>query len=305
MPSHGSRVNLLDVQDDRDAPGDVEGVEEYWLWVSYSFCSGLMCLNVVWSRLLRMAEVRGVTDAFYETQLQALKREVIRWNLWTSANTTCGLLVCIHPWPAEGCPLEVKIIDCGIWHLLYCLLSSVQKLLICHMEIQVGMDGQDSVLDDTWHADHGLMHLIDLPIEPVPEYACVLTKLAIYNAGFHTYSNFACIVNNLVGPLEEQLLNGSEIYKLTLGFGTFGMSVHDLTLGANDDEEEEILSLEHFKHLDVLRFEVDLTSGSFAWTLQKALANGVVLSELGGMNQGSGFTVTVGRNGGSSLWMHC
>lgn len=37
---------------------------------------------------------------------------------------------------------------------------------------------------------------------------------------------------------------------------------------ANDDEEEEILSLERFKHLDVLRFEVDLTSGSFAWALQ-------------------------------------
>ncbi len=119
---------------------------------------------------------------------------------------------------------------------------------------KVGGNGQDSILDDTWHADHGLMHLINLPIEPVPEYACVLTELAIYHTGFPTYSSFALIMNNLVGPLEEHLslsdidaawprrLNGSEIYKLTLGFGTFvsidseiwdmwGTSVHDLTLG--------------------------------------------------------------------------
>ncbi len=64
-----------------DAPSVVENVEEYWLWVSSPFRSGLMGLNIVWSRLLRMAEVRGAMDVFYETQLQALKREVVCWNL--------------------------------------------------------------------------------------------------------------------------------------------------------------------------------------------------------------------------------
>ncbi len=95
---------------------------------------------------------------------------------------------------------------------------------------------------------------MDLNVELIPKYSCVLTELAIYNTGFETYSNFACIVDNLVGLLEECLslsnvnaswpwrLNGSKVYKLTLGFGTFvsinaelwdmwGMYVHELTLG--------------------------------------------------------------------------
>ncbi len=44
-----------------------------------------------------------------------------------------------HCWflHTHNCVVEVKIIECGIWHWLYCLLSLVQKLLIHHTDIQV------------------------------------------------------------------------------------------------------------------------------------------------------------------------
>ncbi len=38
-----------------------------------------MNLDVVWSRTLRMAEVRKGTDSFYETQRKALRQESSRY----------------------------------------------------------------------------------------------------------------------------------------------------------------------------------------------------------------------------------
>lgn len=41
-----------------------------------------------------------------------------------------------------------------------------------------------------------------------------------------------------------------------------------LILVANGDNETEILPLENFEHLDVLRFEVDMLLGAFSWAVQ-------------------------------------
>lgn len=67
-----------------DTPGNIDDVEDYWSWISYHFLFGLMGLNIVWSQSLRMAEVHAAMDIFYETQLQALRREVTCWNLCES-----------------------------------------------------------------------------------------------------------------------------------------------------------------------------------------------------------------------------
>ncbi|KAK0431129.1 hypothetical protein EV421DRAFT_1743379 [Armillaria borealis] len=210
MPSPGYWVNLLDMQDERDAPSVIEDVEEYWLWVSFPFHSGLMRLDVVWSRLLRMAEI------------QALKREVIHWNLWTSANTTQYTLSLTQR-------MDKSTLPC-------CVPLEIQRMVIA--------------LCASTHGQLKNVRLKSRSLTAEPGTGCIAYQARSKSCSFAVWRYRLCdhdsqlsslVLDEVTVPfivksnclslkvgengqdsiLDDTWLNGSEVYKLTLGFGTF------------------------------------------------------------------------------------
>ncbi|KAK0462670.1 uncharacterized protein EV420DRAFT_1639889 [Desarmillaria tabescens] len=187
-----------------------------------------------------------------------------------------------------NCVTDVKIISSGRWPWLYCLPNTVQKLLVRDTDIRADTTNDRNSWDGkTWRADHDVLAS---PFPPVPKYSCVLSELAVYDDG-PRYANIDHIIDGITGPLEEILvasdvntawprrLDATEVSTLRLGFGdsvdinpdvwnVWSLCVHDLTIGATDDDHDAVVSLVDFIHLDDLHLEMDLGSRSFLWALQ-------------------------------------